>query len=101
MRLPQVWFYSESTLIPELIAEYLSELIFKKRLTHPWEVVVCPHTEGGATVFNIKPGCIEVADTGSIQLHDLQQDLHVIASSLVEKIRHLAQKKLAGMHQSY
>ncbi len=94
VRMPQVWFYSAHTIYAELISHYLHDLSFQKKLVHSWQVIVCPHTEGGASIFQICPERNEPKEPFESQLGELQKDLHTIGSSLAEEIRQLAQNRL-------
>ena len=94
IRLPQVWFYSASTLYAELISEHIDDLEFKRKLAHAWQVAVCPHTEGGTTIFAIKPDRLNEKDVHEKQLPALQQDLRTIAEHLQDTIRRMAQEML-------
>ena len=89
-RLPQIWFYSASTVYPELIASYLADLRSRGKLLHPWAVSVCPHTPGGATLFQIQPEGLQPFELQAEALHSLHHDLQTIGDSLVVSIRQLA-----------
>lgn len=90
VRLPQVWFYSASTVYPELIATHLADLKFRDKLRHQWMVSLCPHTAGGATIFQIQPESLTPSEVQEAQLQALQGDLQTIAESLDISIRQLA-----------
>jgi len=90
VRAPQVWFYSAATVYPELIASYLSDLQFNRKLRHQWMVSVCPHAAGGATLFQIQPEHIQPSEVQTADLRSLHQDLLAIADSLVVSVRRLA-----------
>ncbi len=94
VRLPQVWFYSASTVYPELISEHIDDLEFKRKLAYSWQVGVCPHTEGGSTIFVIRPDRLNEKDVHEKQLLALQQDLQTIAEHLQDTIRRMAQEML-------
>ncbi|MBM4123723.1 MAG: hypothetical protein FJ246_02015 [Nitrospira sp.] len=96
-RLPQVWFYSASTVYPELIALYLKDLEFQKRLHHHWMVSVCPHAAGGATIFQIQPEQLTPSDVKKAELQTLQDDLRTIAGSLDASLRQLAISQLKSV----
>ncbi|HIF51969.1 MAG TPA: hypothetical protein EYQ42_10680 [Thiotrichaceae bacterium] len=92
LRPPQVWFYSDSTVYPELISEYLHDLCFIKETSCLWTVMLCQHTASHATTFSIKPEISEEVKITSKILRQLQNDLHVISYSLREKVFKLAEK---------
>lgn len=94
VRIPQVWFYSSSTVYPELIALHLKDLEFHRKLLHAWMVSVCPHTAGGTTIFQIQPEHVTPADARADALPSLHQDLHTIGDSLDGSIRQLALRLL-------
>jgi hypothetical protein len=88
--MPQVWFYSASTVYPELITLYLKDLEFRGKLLHQWMVSVCPHTAGGATIFQIQPEQLKPSEVQTADLLSLHNDLHTMADSLTVSIRQLA-----------
>jgi hypothetical protein len=94
VRVPQVWFYSSSTIYPGLIAVHLKELEFHRRLLHAWMVSVCPHTSGGVTIFQIQPEHMTQDEARADALPSLQQDLRAIGDSLEGSIRQLARHLL-------
>ena len=94
VRMPQVWFYSASTVYPELIALYLKDLEFHGKLRHQWMISVCPHTAGGATIFQLQPEQLRQADVQAEDLLSLHDDFRTIADSLTESIRQLALRLL-------
>lgn len=89
-RLPQVWFYSASTVYPELIASYFTDMKSRGKLVHQWTVSICPHTPGGATLFQIQPEGLQSFEIQAKDLPSLQNDLCTIGDSLVISIRQLA-----------
>lgn len=94
-RLPQIWFYSASTVYPELIASYLADLRSRWKLLYPWTIAVCPYTPGGATLFQILPEGLQPFELQAEALHSLHNDLQTIGDSLVVSIRQLARNLLA------
>ena len=94
IRLPQVWFYSDSTVYPELISDYLHELCFIKETSCLWTVIICQHTASNSTTFALKPEISENIKVTNKILRQLQNDLHVISYSLRERVFKLAEKKL-------
>lgn len=95
VRLPQLWFYSASTLYPELISEYLHMLGHLKETSCQWLVSVCPHTASNATTFTIKPEHSVNDKLANDGLRQLQDDLHMISRSLRDDIFKIARGKLA------
>lgn len=94
-RLPQVWFYSESVVYLELVADYLSDLLFEKRLKHPWIVVSLPRSdEVSLPRFSIRPDLRAMEDS---ELQVLQEDLHVLAEGLGPTLRRMAQRRLSAL----
>ncbi len=96
VRMPQVWFYSLAAVYPELLALHLKALEFRRQLAHAWMVSVCPHSSGGATIFQILPEQVKDAEVQAADLSSLQHDLLTIADSLPLCIRQSAQRLLAG-----
>lgn len=93
-RLPQVWFYSASTVYPELITAYFADMKFRGKLHHQWTVSICPHTPGGATLFQIQPEGLQSSEIQASDLPSLQEDLRAMGDSLVTSIRQLALNRL-------
>jgi len=98
LRPPQVWFYSDSTVYPELISDYLHDLCFIKETSCLWTVKICQHTASHATTFAIQPELADEIKMNSDILRRLQNDLHVISYSLRERVFKLAEKKLQKMN---
>jgi hypothetical protein len=99
LRPPQVWFYSDSTVYPELISDYLHNLSFIKETSCLWTVMICQHTASSSTTFSIKPELSDEINMTSKILRQLQNDLHVISYSLRDKVFKLAEKKLQDMNK--
>jgi len=90
-RLPQVWFYSWSSLYPRLIAEGVAQLHVERRIANPWHVCLT-YSEGGlCTGHSLEPD-LKMMDRKD--LPSLQADLTVIADRLVLHVRALAREYL-------
>jgi hypothetical protein len=98
VRLPQVWFYSATTIYPELISDYLHKLAFRKETTYAWVVSVCPHTESNATTFTLMPNQSIGSNANEEELRQMQNDLHTISYSLRDGVIQVAKKKLSKMN---
>ena len=95
---PQVWFYSDSAWYPNLIAHYLADLHFQKKLGYRWEVAMCPQAYKDEITFTIQP---DLTDVAIKRLGQMQADIAVIAENLVVEMqarskKHLALLKKAG-----
>lgn len=97
-RLPQLWFYSASTIYPELISEYLKELDFHHQVNYSWMVTVCPHTESNVTTFTIMPERPDDVKMSEIILQKMQSDFQTISVTLREGLFQLAKYKLSKMN---
>ena len=96
---PQLWFYSASTIYPELISIYLQVLGHLKETSCLWTVSVCPHTASNATTFTIKPEQSIDKKLTANDLQQLQQDLHTLSYSLRDEIFKIAKQKLAEIER--
>ena len=81
LKLPRVWFYSPSVVYPRLIAEFLDDLTFKKRIQHNWSVRILSWSDTSEVRFSLEP---VVSNLSEANLEMLQRDAGVIADSLKE-----------------
>jgi hypothetical protein len=81
---PAVWFYSRSLMYPRLISEYLDDMLFKKKIAHPWRIRVLSWAQGLDTRFCIEP---KVGSGQDARLSDLQAEIPVIAESLAADLK--------------
>lgn len=89
-RAPQVWFYADSVAFPDLISEDLHNLLFERRITHSWQVSVCPHSDKpGEITFSVR-----AEPETPARLDSLQRDLAIIGEGFAERIRHRAQSNI-------
>ena len=93
VRGPQVWFYGESSVVPELIANHVSKLTYSKQLLLPWHVEVCPHSECGSTTFVL---ICRLPDPENTSQADVQADVRTLAFTLRDGLRAEAERRIAG-----
>lgn len=95
-KLPQIWFYSDAVVYPQLIAEVLHEQKFRNCLSHRWSVSLCiqDYVEA-ATTFVIKPDFYpgEIPD-----LDNLQEDVKKLATVLVTQVRQKAREYIRKLN---
>jgi len=78
-KIPRVWFYASSMVYPRLLVEYLDDLLFKKKIRHPWGVRILSWSDTSEARFSLEPVS---PDQRSITLNELHDDILVIAGSL-------------------
>jgi len=96
-KIPQVWFYSDSALYPNIIAYYLSDLFTQKKTTYNWEVALCAHGYKNEITFTIKPNLIHESNKS---LNLLQKDIRQIAENLVQEVRSRSRKRLHDLQNA-
>lgn len=94
IKLPRVWFYAHSAMYPRLIAEYLDDLTFQKKLVNPWTVRVLSWSSGLSTRFSIEPGMLPGI---GVNLTQLQHEAKTIAENLNQVLRVKARNYLSGL----
>lgn len=91
VKLPQVWFYSPSTVYPALIAHRLGSLRIQGVLSSEWIVSVSAFSESvHATTFLIRP----IRAESDLILEALQEDIRCVASGFQAEVRRLARTML-------
>ncbi len=83
---PQLWFYADSALYPELISRYVTTQ--SRRLSTTWTVSLCAHqADPTATTFALMP-ILKEADEADLPA--LQNDLRTLANGLKAGVRQIA-----------
>ncbi len=91
-RVPQVWFYSQSTLYPKIINEYIHNLKIRKAINYPWHICLTFSENKLETGFSLEPDLKYMVNP---DLLIMQKDVKVIAEHFVDGV-----KKLAGEYLS-
>ena len=92
-RLPQVWFYCDSTVQVRLLSDALSDLSGGQRVRADWRVsVTYSDDDNPKTTFALLPF---LSDSRETSLIDLQKDVDTIAREIGPRIL-AASKKLLG-----
>jgi hypothetical protein len=97
-KLPQVWFYCDSTLHLRLLAELLKMLETRKAVTASWSVAVThSDRDNTETTFALQP---YLQGRGDVSLTMLRSDVKAIAAALAEGIATAAQRLKADLSGS-
>ncbi len=73
------------------MAQYLGNLHIKRKITHPWEVVLRPHAYRDEITFALKP---DLNVEKPKNLARLQTDIQVIAAGLVPAMQALSKTNI-------
>lgn len=93
-RPPRVIFYARSTLYPALVAEALTTLLFQKKVSCSWEVVVTPVGNMLDATYTLQPN---MSGGGDPTLSQLQADVRVIADHLQREVLDAARRYQAEL----
>lgn len=85
-RAPQVWFYTDSLLYPQLIGEVIQQQKIRKQLHYFWELKLTTINRWD-TAFILTPAFDKKLD---LNLEIMQKDMKEIAEHLVDNTRNLA-----------
>jgi len=100
-KLPQVWFYSQSVVYPQLINDYLMDLMRFERLNHTWQVSLSYSDDAYATCFVMLPNLCQLEE---VSLLSLQRDIKEISTSLENNVRatarYLLQELISISHKN-
>jgi len=97
LKLPLVSFYAFSPVYPQLLMNYLHNLILAKKLAYPWQIVLTDYGQTWGITYSIEPRL----SYGVEPRHDLlMNDLKVISADLAEKIKHEASAMLDKVKDS-
>jgi hypothetical protein len=91
-KLPQVSFYAESPLYPQLLLKHIHALELQKRLTYPWHVVLSDYGQTWDTTYTLEPN---LSRQQAIHLGNLQADLNALAENLNDRLKAIARSALA------
>lgn len=94
-RLPQVWFYCDSTVQVRLLSDALSDLAGRQRTRAEWRLsVTYSDDDNPKTTFALLPVVSDSQETGLI---DLQNDADTIAREIGPRILAASKKLLARL----
>ena len=95
VREPQVWFYSNRTVYPDLMTRHFSKMHAAKAVGHLWEIVVSAFSASATTTFTIRPVLKQQLSAGD-ELAELWREIPVLAKDLRESVLDQAAKRLTG-----
>lgn len=90
-KLPQVSFYSDSTIYVKLLMIYLDRIFHKKVLSYRWHIVLADLTPTLNLTYNIQP---DLNQEESPHLGRLQQDLVTLADDMHGALKEIARELL-------
>lgn len=90
-KVPQVSFYSASSIYPKLLLNHIIHLKMKKKLAYDWQVLLSDYGQTWGVTYTVEPK-LELNVKPRLGL--LQNDLTVIADNLAENIKAEARKML-------
>lgn len=90
-KLPQICFYSDSSIYPQLLIRHISELSIAKKIAYEWRLVVSDFGQAWNFSYCMEPNLNRV---DSPRLGLLQQDMCRIAENLNVNLKLLAKKML-------
>lgn len=93
-KLPQVSFYSASTVYPQLLIKHIYALEFKKQLSYPWHIILSDYGQTWETTYTLEPN---LNREHKVHLGNLQRDLNTLADGLCNKLKSLAQSALSEL----
>lgn len=98
-KLPQISFYAASPLYPQLLSNYLGQLLFEKKLSHTWRVAFTNFGQSLAATYCIEPS-LEVGQSPDLdQIHrDLLHIGQRLADNLRQEARRMLQQLRGGTH---
>jgi len=84
-KLPTVWFYSQSHMLPRLISDHLAHMYsYNKNISHRWVVELVNFGQGNSPVYAIK---VDLNGISDVSLVTLQEEIRIIARSLFKGIK--------------
>jgi len=93
-RMPQVSFYSASPVYPQLLLRYINKLVYEKRLSYPWHVVLADFGSTKGVTYSLEPNLNFVSDP---HLGKLQHDLLEVSKGLFLNLKNLAREMLSKL----
>lgn len=88
-KLPQVCFYTASSVYVKLLCRHLALLNQKKHLTYPWHIALSDFSLKSRVAYSIQPNLNDVTEP---HLGLLQKDLNTISEGLHIKLKEYAQE---------
>lgn len=96
-RKPRLWFYTESVVAVNLLAQHVQLLADRKLLSHEWRVLALSalHTGVECPIFSLEPLLKEAESSAPPRptaepkgaLGDLRQDIRLIGTSMGHRVR--------------
>lgn len=93
-KLPQVSFYSASTVYPQLLIKHIYALELRKQLSCPWHIVLSDYGQTWEATYTLEPN---LNREHAVHLGNLQHDLNTLADNLCNKLKSFAQSALSEL----
>lgn len=94
-KVPQVSFYSPSSVYPKLLVNHITRLKMEKKLAYDWQVVLSDYgQENWGVTYTVEP---KLEASVSPRLGGLQGDLLKIAEDLSDHLKNEARKMLRAV----
>jgi len=90
-KVPQVCFYSDTPIYPQLVLMHLLDLYQGKKLSFNWHIVLSEFNRSLDITYSIQPNLNQVNEP---HLGALQHDMQVIAENMHRKVKAIAQALL-------
>ena len=99
LRFPQVWFYSDSIIYPQLLVRILDKLLAEKILDRPWRISLCSLPSSGNLncAFLIEPSFRFDCELTPAQFLRSQRDFVKIGNFIESRMREIARQELERM----
>jgi len=96
LRVPQIWFYSDSLIHVKMLYDYLSRLKARRTIIHHWNICITHTDKLWDSGFCIKP---DIEHIKQPKLEWLQKDVCIIADHLVDNIKKMAEEYIGRLKQ--
>lgn len=91
LRIPQVWFYSKSIIIPKIIGEYIFNLKRNAVISYPWHICLAYADNTLETGVSIEPDMKQIERP---DLEVLQKDADLIGRNMVDGLKLIAEEHI-------
>lgn len=90
-KMPNVSFYSQSSIYPHLILRHLKNLKLDKALKYSWHVVLDDFAQTLGITYSIQP---DLKHDEDIHLGMLQNDIKILSTNMLDNMKNIARKLL-------
>lgn len=95
-KLPNVSFYSESAIYPQLLLRHIGNLQLDKVLRYHWNIVLADYAQTCGITYSIQPN---LTSEENIHLGLLQKDVKSISDNMSNKLKIIAHQFLQELNQ--